>query len=314
MPYYAKVILDSIGPQGNRLTTMEFTLPKLWLAEFNTHCMFARNSASTRAIPYKKQRGYALDDPFIPFEWPIEQKGMAHSRAETDPEEIKLLEQIWLAARNKAIEFCDFLAAPDPLRTVNRKFANPIHKQLACRLIEPWRFQTVLVTGDEGSYSNFFHLRCDFAAAPEIHKAADLMWTAYSTSSPQLLKEGEWHMPLLNIDDEDKNVLSEFAADGLYSKRLCEVSSARCARISYLTHDGKRDMKEDLNLFQRLTGNGHWSPLEHVCQAMAPHCLPQEILDKLDVQPKRYGKWFGWRSLRSTFPNEYVTKYYRNNH
>lgn len=286
MPYYAKVILDSTGPQGIRLTTMEFTLPKLWLAEFNTHCMFARNSASTRAIPYKKQRQLTVDDSFIPFEWPVEGKGMAHSETITD-HRVMQLDHIWKEARDAALRSADYLVA-----------TYGIHKQLAGRLLEPWRFQTILVTGDAASYANFFHLRRDQGAAPEIHKAADLMWEAYSSSTPKYLVEGDWHTPLLREDDPAESI-----------ENLCKISAARCARLSYLTQHGVRDIIEDMNLFERLTLGGHWSPLEHVCQAMPACTVPDDIFENYDVEPKRYSKWFGWRSLRSTFPGEYITKY-----
>ena len=50
----ARVIADSISPQGDRLTTFILTFPRIILAEFNTHRMFSRNSASSRAIPFEK--------------------------------------------------------------------------------------------------------------------------------------------------------------------------------------------------------------------------------------------------------------------
>ena len=47
---------------------------------------------------------------------------------------------------------------------------------------------------------------------------------------------------------------------------LRKVSAARCARVSYLTHDGRKpEFHEDLALFDRLAGGVplHASPLEH---------------------------------------------------
>ena len=49
--YRARVLLDSVSPAGVRLTTLEVTFPRFVLAEFNTHRVFSRNSASSRAIP-----------------------------------------------------------------------------------------------------------------------------------------------------------------------------------------------------------------------------------------------------------------------
>lgn len=54
MSYAAKILADSISLAGVRLTTMEVTFPRIVLAEFNTHRMLSRNSASSRTIPVEK--------------------------------------------------------------------------------------------------------------------------------------------------------------------------------------------------------------------------------------------------------------------
>jgi hypothetical protein len=64
MGYSAKVILDSVSPAGVRLTTAEVTFPRIVLAEFNTHRMLSRNSASSRAIPVEKRIAMVEADPF----------------------------------------------------------------------------------------------------------------------------------------------------------------------------------------------------------------------------------------------------------
>ena len=78
---------------------------------------------------------------------------------------------------------------------------------------------------------------------------------------------------------------TEFAPAGNGYKRHGEVSAARCGRVSYLTHAGKRDTLKDLELFDRLVASGHWSPLEHVAR-------PKKSDDF------QYGPLIGWRSLR----------------
>jgi hypothetical protein len=64
---------------------------------------------------------------------------------------------------------------------------------------------------------------------------------------------GEWHLPLVQ-DDERSMPIEE----------LKKVSAARCARVSYLTHDGKRDIEKDIELCERLRSDRHLSPFEHV--------------------------------------------------
>lgn len=65
----AKIIADSINPFGHRITTMVVTMPRIVLAEFNTHRMFSRNSASSRAIPFEKMVKSVEENPFIPIAW-----------------------------------------------------------------------------------------------------------------------------------------------------------------------------------------------------------------------------------------------------
>lgn len=48
------MLADSIA-SGVRLTTLQVTMPRIVLAEFNTHRMLSRNSASSRAIPVEKR-------------------------------------------------------------------------------------------------------------------------------------------------------------------------------------------------------------------------------------------------------------------
>ena len=79
MGYDAKVIKDSISPDGVRLTTLEVTLPRIVLAEFNTHRMLSRNSASSRAIPVRKRIDAVERDPFVPDQFGRNQKGMQAS-------------------------------------------------------------------------------------------------------------------------------------------------------------------------------------------------------------------------------------------
>ncbi len=75
MGFSAQVIADSMSVEGVRLTTIEVTFPRIVLAEFNTHRVFARNSASSRAIPVEKRIAMVESDPYIPEEFGSNQKG-----------------------------------------------------------------------------------------------------------------------------------------------------------------------------------------------------------------------------------------------
>jgi thymidylate synthase ThyX len=117
--------------------------------------------------------------------------------------------------------------------------------------LEPFLWHTVIVSATE--WDNFFELRCSPNAQPEIREAALRLKNAMDASSPQQLQHGDWHTPLLQPD--------EF---GLELQTRKEISVARCARVSYLTHDGRRAIEKDLELFGRLKAEHHLSPFEHV--------------------------------------------------
>ena len=244
MPITAKVLLDSVSPDGHRLTTMELTYPRFVHAEYMTHRMFSRNAASSRAIPVKKMIDRVLRDPVIPIHWGANQKGM-QAFQEIGVGEQMSCEEDWLAARDYSVDM------------VQGMISKGLHKQIANRLLEPWMWITVIHSATE--HENFFNLRCHEAAEPHIQALAYAMRDAWDASSPV---EREWHMPLTGFEGDEK--LSDFD--------LRCVSVARCARISYLTHDGKRDVMADTNLFRRLYENGHWSPFEHVAYCGNDRC------------------------------------------
>ena len=90
----AKILADSIGPHGIRLTTMEVVFPRPYLAEFNTHRMLSRNSASSRAVPTEKQIERVLENPYLPM-FGARVKGMGVGEA-LDPREQGACQRRWL--------------------------------------------------------------------------------------------------------------------------------------------------------------------------------------------------------------------------
>ena len=127
-----------------------------------------------------------------------------------------------------------------------------VHKQELNRILEPFLWHTVIVTWTQ--WDNFFELRCSRSnAQPEIRKAATLMREAIAASRPRALAYDTWHTPLLQPDE-----------DGLPLETRKRISAARCARISYLTHEGRREIEKDLELYERLKTDRHLSPFEHV--------------------------------------------------
>ena len=245
MGFAAKILADSLSPDGVRLTTMEVTFPRIVLAEFNTHRMLSRNSASSRAIPVEKRIASVHADPFIPAAFGKNQPGMQASTDLLDNEAWRAL-QAWKNACENALTFAAELARLG------------VHKQLANRLLEPFRWHTVIVSATE--WSNFFALRCHKDAQPEIRTVAVMMRDALGSGNPISLHHGHWHTPLVDGAEE---LLARTAVE-----RWKQISVGRCARVSVLTHDGRRDPDEDVALCGRMRSGGHMSPYEHVARPM----------------------------------------------
>jgi thymidylate synthase ThyX len=276
MGFKASVILDSVSNTGARLITMELTYPRFIHAEFMTHRMFSRNAASSRAIPTRKMIKMVESDPAMPVYWGKNKKGMS---AVTQIEDIGVAEGLWINAKDEAV------------RSAQAMYELGVHKQIVNRVLEPWKYITVICTATE--WSNFFGLRRHEDAQPEIHHLADMMFEAQKESKPKLI-ERNWHMPYMDSEDTEVALdLSPQSVAGAYDI-LRQASVARCARVSYLTHDGKRDLKKDLILYQRLltgSGHGHWSPFEHVAR---PFHNPE----------RRSGNFVGWQQYRKIFKGE----------
>ena len=239
----AHVVADSISERGIRLTTMEVRLHRFVLAELNTHRVFSRNSASSRALPVAKQIQGVREDPAVPIEFGTKRAGMQSGPPLTGAS-LAEARHVWLKARDEAV------AAADALLALG------VHKQVANRLLEPFMWHTVIVSATE--WEGFFGQRCSPLAQPEIRAAAEAMRAALESSTPAPCGSGGWHLPYIRPDD------TEAAGDD--AQLLCQISAARCGRVSYLTHDGRRDLAADLALYQRfVTAHpAHASPLEHV--------------------------------------------------
>lgn len=251
MGYECRILADSLSPQGVRLTTMQVTFPRIVLAEFNTHRVFSRNSASSRAIPVQKQIQRVLEDPFIPTYWGRNQKGM-QAETELDAFEQRNAQLEWLLARDHAV-------------TRAKALLNiGVHKQITNRLLEPFMWHTVIVTATE--WANFFALRCNPMAQPEIRIVAEMMRKEYVWSTPVDKRPSEWHLPL--VPDYADLTAGQV---GYSEKDIATISCGRCARVSYLTHNGVRDPSADLDLAERLRTSGHMSPFEHAAVVAETH-------------------------------------------
>lgn len=259
----AEIIADSINSKGCRLTTFILTFPRIVLAELNTHRMLSKNSASSRAIPFEKMVEMVKTDPFIPIKFQKDHKGMQGTEY-YEGEELQDCIQDWLNARDTAVESAI-------------SFVHPVTKQLRNRLLEPFMWHTVILSGTD--FENFFRLRAHGDAEIHISKLAECMLEEYNNNTPKKLDEGGWHIPFGDNMDEDrirslildKEDVYDFDHEmSLLENYQKKIAVARCARISYNNFEGKDDYEADVKLCDRLFGSipRHLSPTEHVAQAL----------------------------------------------
>jgi thymidylate synthase ThyX len=278
MSYDAKIILDSVNPHnGIRLVTSELTYPRFVHAEFMTHRMFSRNAASSRAIPNSKMITHVNENPAMPTYWGKSKRGMS---ASVEINNIDAAKVLWLRAKDQMIEKAEAFR--------NMK----LHKQIANRILEPWKYITVICTATQ--YSNFFALRNHGDAQPEIQYLAQIWDEALKASTPA---EREWHIPYIQEDEQNLDL-----------EVRKKIGTARCARVSYLTHDGVRNIDKDLILHERLltgSGHGHWSPFEHVAQATdMTEARYNFATRQWEEGPIWCGNFQGWVQYRKTCQGE----------
>ncbi len=258
--FSAEIVADSLNEHGNRLTTFVVVFPRMVLAEFNTHRMLSRNSASSRAIPFKTMLKRVQEHPFIPMKWMKDHKGMQGNEYFETIADTLDLQDTWLEGRDEAMELAKHL---------NRL---GLTKQICNRLLEPFMWHKVIVTATE--WENFFALRAEDGAEIHIQHLAYMMLDAYNTSIPKILKAGEWHIPFGDrfdrerlgqlVNQEDR----EIVASELEQIHMVKIATARCARVSYINYEGKDDYLADIKLHNGLSKVGHRSPFEHCGKAM----------------------------------------------
>ena len=256
-PYEAIVLADSIA-DGVRLTTLCVTFPRIVLAEFNTHRVFSRNSASSRAIPVRKRIAQIRENPYVPLSFGKNKRGMqAKDEEVVDADDARVM---WRTAAEGACVYAESLAGVG------------LHKQWANRLVEPFAWHTCIVSATE--WENYFALRISEHAQPEICKVSEAMKVAMDESVPEPAKADDWHLPL--IDPETVDSLMEWADPTLaelattFDSMLIKLSVARCAAVSYNRHM-EQDVEKELARYEKLLAMGHMSPFEHAA-VVAKRC------------------------------------------
>lgn len=211
------------------------------------HNCFSRNASSSRAVPVERTIQNILNEPWKPLHVYKNCRGMQGKELMSDDEYDSFCEH-WDDAKRQAIE------------VAHKMIKEGFHKQHINRILEPFTKIKVIVTATE--WDNFFKLRLAQDADPEIQDLAKAIKLAMDNAAEYIYINalGGCTLPYVNIDEitaiEDRRMLKL-------------ISAARCARASYLNHDGSApDILKDLKLAKHLIESGHMTPFEHQCRSI----------------------------------------------
>ncbi len=241
MTISARVIADSIHPNGKRLTTFVLRYPRWLHSELMTHRALSRNASSSRAIPVSKFVAWVREEPAMPEVWFKNKPGMQGTEP-MDAETIAKCQEVIEKMKLACIEGVEALSALG------------LHKQTANRYLEPWHHISVIVSATE--MANMFSLRYHPMAEPHFEILARKMLQALERSEPKQLQIGEWHLPFVHPEEFGEHPV----------EHLLKFSVARCARVSFMNHNGTLpDPLKDVDLHDKLVVAKplHASPAEH---------------------------------------------------
>lgn len=266
-----------------RLTTFVVRFWRCILAEINTHRMFSRSSASSRAIPIEKAIKQVQRDPYVPYSWRVNGKGM-QPKGYVGDREADMASGAWKAA---STSMANRAAELDGIG---------IHKEQANRLLEPFRWHEAIISSTD--WDNFFALRTHPDAQEEFRDLARMMYLAWLDSKPIELHAGQWHLPFVPIEEQMAFTCKESHLQKSSIKDvpvLLKTSAARCAWVSYESHDGDGSLEKVERTWQTLVGGipRHSAPSEHVATPRSG----------------RHGNFAGWKQLRQFLPNENIINF-----
>ena len=265
----AKVIADSINETGQRLTTFELEFPRLILSECNTHGAIEKNTSSSRAIPVSKMLDHILEQNLKPIYFGSKKSGMQAGN-ELTGEGLDFVKCVWGSSLESAVEYAEMLDKAGVAKEVTNRITEPYHLIKAVWSATDWE--------------NWFNLRLEKDADPNICMLAFKMYEAMSKSVPVLLKKGEYHLPYVGKYDipvaysDLGGYEYETGYNVFYYDKECDhtiehcltlgqaikYSVASCASVSYRATDMTLDKAEKIWNTLVKSEVVHASPLTHV--------------------------------------------------
>ncbi len=271
------IIRDSISPRGIRLPTIHARYWRAIHSEVMTHRVFSRNARSSRAVPSVT---LLEEDIFVPH-FMANKPGM-QATEELDPLVLQDFQEEWrhLAEVTRA-----------QVRSWQKR---GMHKQWANRPLEWFGWIDVLITSTD--WENFWQLRLDKGAQPEVRLLAEKVLEVMHRSYPTQLKPGQWHLPYITKDEEKHFEIAD----------LLKLSTARCARLSYKPFDGQANIEAEFERYRKLVVSRpvHASPAEH--QATPDRFFDRDRGLPRWEHPELHGNFYGWKQHRKLIANESV--------
>lgn len=187
----SEIILHSVNTTtGDELVSFGLEFPRYILAEVNTHREFSKNSASSRAIPFKRMVSSVVDGSFVPLAFQKNHSGMQGKEYFAFDELFEIENEIFVPSKGhgftmeiheslmgQKLTLHDWwLAIKDVFVTHAMAFqslpddGSGVTKQLCNRLLEPFLAHKIILTTSISGLENYFKLRC-----PSYQKSSDLV-------------------------------------------------------------------------------------------------------------------------------------------
>ena len=288
-----EIVADSANSFGDRLTSLVLTYPRIIHSEMMTHRMFSRNASSSRAVPVDKMIKAVRENTFCPFEFQKSHKGMQGSEYFTGADRQECI-NLWLESAELA------------LQQAEKMKAKGISKQIINRILEPYQYYTVLITGSKEGWQNFFNLRCpsykligldeenvksrkewlekiQFSSAlhPSMYPKTDVEWLQINKGQAEIhimdLAEkiydavNESTPKQLKADQWHIPMISDLESLKLSTDDQIKLSVGRAANTSYtVVGDGKElTLEHAIKIHDKCVELVHSSVFEHCARAMS---------------------------------------------
>ena len=283
---------------GEEIITYKLTFPRIILSEVNTYKMLEKNTASHRAVKFEKLVEVVNSEPFIPIAFGKHHTGMQNKEYVTDEEEIKELERLWLVARDRAVESAMDLYN----KGISKQLANRIIEsytwctQLITGTRESFEHlfnqrrpiydisNEVLRLASSDTETSFKSKKEVIKKFPQLSKKDDLWWLqcnkgqaeihfmdlaekmydALNESEPDILKEGDFHVPFL------KDIMHQLGVSYMSLQDAIRMSVCLTAKISYtkIGDENSITVEKAREMYDRLKNSGHWSCFGHIAKCM----------------------------------------------